>query len=578
MSGKLAHAGPGITDRALDERRKLGAYYTPERLSKILADWAIREPVDSILEPSFGGCGFLAAARDRLSAVGNHHPTRQIFGCDIDPVAFRYLASVFGGPTDATGFLLKDFLDCTAEPTWPDRFSVVLANPPYIPHHRIGKERVRVLARRSQPIDGVGGRSGLWAYFLSHSVGLLAPGGRMAWVLPGAFLQADYAKPIRSFLGERFNRCAAFLVRERLFLTEGTDEETVILLADGYRENAAAGRIEIGEATTLDALEEVIARWARHEWQGVTEGYSPAELSLPEDVRAIHANIVQRGGARTLGDIARVQIGLVTGDNRFFVLGREGLKSAGLTPSDCLAVLSKFKAATGLSLSGADLDAYADRGGGVFLVSTTEPEGSSPVTRYLATYDIDRRKKVSTFKKRKIWSATSDGNVPDAFFPVMHHTGPRLILNEDGANCTNTIHRIFFKSQVTTAQRRVAAISMLTTFSQLSAELVGRRYGSGVLKHEPRDAERIELLLPEADEKAVLLVATDIDQKLRAGEIQAARRAADIAIFDWASISLTKNAYAALEKTLDDMRTRRRPQRSVKPNGRSTSSPAPSIC
>lgn len=578
MSGQLAHAGSGLTDRALDERRKLGAFYTPERLSKILADWAIREPADSILEPSFGGCGFLAAARDRLATVGNHNPTRQIFGCDIDPVAFRYLASVFGIPTDATGFLLKDFLDCAGEPNWPNRFSVVLANPPYIPHHRIGKERVRELARRSQPIDGVGGRSGLWAYFLSHAVGLLAPGGRMAWVLPGAFLQADYAKPIRNFLGERFDRCAAFLVRERLFLTEGTDEETVILLADGYRETAAAGRIEMGEATTLDALEAVIARWASHDWQGVTQGYSPAELSLPNNVRTVHIKIAQRGGARTLGDIARVQIGLVTGDNRFFVLGREGLKAAGLVPFDCLAILSKFKAAAGLSLSGADLDAYADCGGGVFLVSTTEPEGSSPVTRYLATYDTDRREKVSTFKKRQIWSATSDGNVPDAFFPVMHHTGPRLVLNEDGANCTNTIHRIFFKDDVTLAHRRVAAISMLTTFSQLSAELVGRRYGSGVLKHEPRDAERIELLLPDTDEKAALLIATDIDQKLRAGEVHAARRVADTAIFDWAGIGLTKSAYAALEKALDDMRTRRRPQRSVKPTDRSTSLSAQSSC
>lgn len=575
MSGQTVRAASAPSDRALDERRKLGAYYTPERLSKILSDWAIRRPDDTVLEPSFGGCGFLAAARDTLTTRGCANPTRQIFGCDIDKVAFQYLATVFGAPTDATGFLLEDFLECASVPSWPDRFSVVLANPPYIPHHRMGKSRVRELWRRPQPIAGVGGRSGLWAYFISHAIGLLAEGGRMAWVLPGAFLQADYAEPIRQFLGERFDRCAAFLVRERLFLTEGTDEETVILLADRFRPNTRPGRIEIGEAVTLDTLEDIIARWSKGKWQGVTEGFSPAQLSLPDEVRAVHAKMAKCGSAGRLGDIARVQIGLVTGDNQFFVLGREGLTAAALTPADCVPVLAKFRATTGINLTRADLVDYADHGGRTFLVSATDPDDDSAVGRYLATFDADRRAKISTFRKRAIWSATSDGNLPDAFFPVMHHTGPRLVLNSERANCTNTIHRVFFNEHVGDTLRYIAAISMLTTFSQISAELVGRRYGSGVLKHEPRDAERIQLLLPNASAGAVATVSVEIDAALRAGDTQAARRAADVAILSWADLGLTKGAAAALDRALGDMRRRRRPQRPPRSNDHSTSAPAP---
>ena len=48
----------------VEDRRILGAYYTPERLSQLLTDWAIRHVDDTVLEPSFGGCGFLATARD----------------------------------------------------------------------------------------------------------------------------------------------------------------------------------------------------------------------------------------------------------------------------------------------------------------------------------------------------------------------------------------------------------------------------------------------------------------------------------------------------------------------------------
>jgi len=574
MGGTSSQIETVVQGRALDERRKLGAYYTPERLSKILSDWAIRGGQDTVLEPSFGGCGFLAAARDALIARGCQNPPRQIFGCDIDEVAFGYLATVFGGPTDASGFILKDFLDCEAELGWPDRFSVVLANPPYIPHHRIGKARVRELWAREQGIEGVGGRSGLWAYFLSHSVRLLEIGGRMAWVLPGAFLQADYADPIRKYLGERFDRCAAFLVRERLFLEEGTDEETVILLADGHRAEREAGHIEIGEAATLDELDAMIGAWVRREWSGLSKGFSPAALSVETSVDELQTRIAREGKANLLGDVARVQIGLVTGDNRFFVLDEQDRDDAKLKAGDCLRILSKFKAATGASLSSDDLDLYSGRGGRTYLVSAGQPCVNPRVNAYLETFDAERKADISTFKKRRIWCQTSDGNVPDAFFPVMHHTGPRLILNPEGFNCTNTIHRVFFGEHASPVTPKLATISLLTTFSQLSAELVGRRYGSGVLKHEPRDAERIQILLPQADEAEVDHILLKVDTVLRAGDGEAARRIANAAILDWAGIMLTDDEIALLDRALVDMRARRRPDRKTIAISRSTSGKA----
>jgi len=561
--------------RDLEERRLLGAYYTPERLSQILSDWAIREASDTVLEPSFGGCGFLAAARNALAQRGCVNSVRQIYGCDIDPIAFQYLSNVFGAPLDTSGFVLRDFLDCAEVETWPARFSVVLANPPYIPHHGIGKARLRELWSRPQGIHGVRGRAGLWAYFLSHAVNLLETGGRMAWVLPGAFLQADYAQPIRQYLGERFDRCAAFLVRERLFLSEGTDEETVILLADGHRPNPKPGGVEIGEANTLSELENLIKQWTAVDWAGVMGGFSPAALSMADNARDVHAALARQGNAVALGVIAKVQIGLVTGDNSFFVLDRPGRESAGLAETDCLRVLSKFKAAPGIGLASSDLDAYADKGGRIFLVSATDPRPGSQIAAYLDTFDAERRSTISTFRKRSVWSATSDGKVPDAFLPVMHHTGPRLVLNPDRHNCTNTIHRVFFLGDPMESQRRLAALSMLTTFTQISAELHGRRYGSGVLKHEPRDAERIELLFPSANAVDIDRAYAEADACLRRGDADGARMIADTAVLGWAGLALTEDETSILARALVEMRARRRPDRQLRSSDRSTYELAP---
>jgi adenine-specific DNA-methyltransferase len=156
--------------RLLEERRKLGAFYTPEKLSQILSEWAIRSDTDFVLEPSFGGCGFLQSARKALAALGCLELRHQIYGCDIDPVAFDCLASVFDAPVDLERFVRGDFLNVQSPDHWPEQFEAILANPPYIPYQAIGAERRDELSNRPFQIEGVAGRASLWAYFVAHAV------------------------------------------------------------------------------------------------------------------------------------------------------------------------------------------------------------------------------------------------------------------------------------------------------------------------------------------------------------------------------------------------------------------------
>lgn len=547
-------------DRLLEDRRKLGAFYTPEKLSQILSSWAIRSESDSVLEPSFGGCGFLQAAQSALLDVGCENPQRQIYGCDVDPIAFEYLASVFGTPVDLERFVQGDFLKLLTPVNWPTRFEAILANPPYIPYQDIGTEHRAELSTRNFDIDGVGGRASLWAYFMAHAVSFLAEDGRMAWVLPGAFLQAEYAAPVRRFLGGNFRRAAAFIVRERLFLDAGTDEETIVLLADGYRQPAKDASIALGEACSLTELSDFIASWDRGEWQGNKEAQRPATLSLTEDGKATIAKLRSSEFCRSLGQVAKVQIGIVTGANSFFVIPDAARKTEGLKITDCKRIIGKFQAASGLDFADLDHANLIAAGGSGYLIDSHGRLPNDRIERYLNLFDHERRSTVSTFKKRAIWSEPDDRKLADAFFPVMHHYGPRIVLNAARCQCTNTIHRLYFNVELKAHQRKLVAISVLTSFSQLSAELVGRRYGSGVLKHEPREAEKIEVLLPALEPKQVTSAFNAINRLLRKGDRQAAMAYADSVIFaasgfeDWASVS------KSLRSALEDMRNRRRPQ------------------
>jgi hypothetical protein len=51
-------------------QKRLGAFYTPPEMARVLVDWAVRDATDRVLDPSFGGLVFLEAAAARLAALG----------------------------------------------------------------------------------------------------------------------------------------------------------------------------------------------------------------------------------------------------------------------------------------------------------------------------------------------------------------------------------------------------------------------------------------------------------------------------------------------------------------------------
>jgi len=526
------------------ERKRLGAFYTPERLSQILTDWAIRSASDLILEPSFGGCGFLTAARRRLELLGADAPKKQIYGCDIDGGAFEFLAEALGRPIDHSRFLHKDFLETSALEDWPLLFDATIGNPPYIPYQSIQEKTRKDLIQRAN-IRGVklGGKSSLWAHFLFHAVSFVAFGGRMAWVLPGSFLQADYAVNIRKYIARSFSDVVCVLMHQRFFKTEGTEEETVVLLAKGRGDYSSESAITFHDALDLVGLERIIFGWESGETVGQKLVGRPSLLSVDKKIARIYGELEKDNACIHLGDLVKVNIGLVTGANNFFVINEATKRAAHLDRNDVLPVLSKFKFAQGLSFSQYDYDLLIKEGERGFLISTAKmPDEGTGLFNYLQQFSEEEREKVSTFKKREVWHAPGDERFPDGFFPVMNHHGPRLVLNSLGLNCTNTIHRVYFREHMPDEQKKLVAISLLTSFSQISAEFVGRRYGSGVLKHEPREAEKIALFLPQVISREMIEdYYLEIDTLLRQGKHDEASAKADEVVFS----SLTNGAYKA---------------------------------
>ena len=539
-------------------RKKLGAFYTPDTLSSVLADWAITDASAKVLEPGFGGCGFLEAAIKRLTLLGCKRPTSRLYGCDIDQSAFHFLKERVGLHGSLSQFPKIDFLKTKPNATWSTLFNAVIGNPPYVAYQNLSKTQrhdyQNVLA--AQGIYDVSPRASLWAYFVLHAHLHLKRGGRVAWVLPGSMLHSQYANSLQSHLIDRFETIDIYHIHDRLFEPVGASEETVVLLGAGYGLTPKRQNALVISVPTVDALAEALAKPGsanskaalhhRRSFNGVFPGH-PFE-------------------ARPLGELLKARIGLVTGDNPFFILTPSRKRELKLTQRGLQGIFAKPSASTGIVYNKSDHSSAMDRDYPTYLVSPkTYPVAGTQLRNYLNRYPRELVQSISTYKKRKIWYSPADKNVPDAFWPVMRDLGPRIIINKAGVHCTNTIHRIFFNSQLSATQRKAICISLQSTFSQVSAELVGRSYGSGVLKHEPREVEKIEVILPpRLQQSYVTQVFNAINKAMRNNDHKAVMDLADEFIFRSSDMSVDAKLQRALRDKLHALRRLRNPRNSSK--------------
>ena len=549
------------------DKKKNGIFYSPPEVTSILCKFGIRSPEDTVLEPSFGGCEFLNSSKNRLVHLNCEAPEARLFGADIDIKAFEYLARILNVSDISKRFLHRDFLSVRPEDFLVDKFDVVIGNPAYVSHHNMSEEQ-RKAAQSALHEGGVklGQKPSLWAYFVLHSLAFIKESGRAAWILPSSFAHAEYAAEVRALLKQHFTRSLVIVLGERLFLSEGTEERTVVLLCEGWSEHNIDGSMEICFASDLSELSSVVENWQVTSWQGVVFSVGPMLAFMSDQAGCVYNEVLTLSEVKTLSDLAKVRIGIVTGANSFFVVNHREAEAARL-PAEALSyIVAKYNELQGLHIQVDDFDKLKRNNKRCLLVNTSlVGEVTGALEEYLARFPDDARDANETFKKRKIWHRPDDGLTPDAFFPYMHHNGPCLMLNTARSTSTNTVHRIYFDASVSESVKKLVSVSLLSTFSQLSAEIEGRSYGSGVLKHEPSEVRRIQLILPTTiADQTINESFSKVDTLLRGGRLAEAQAESDRLVLTDFTESDRRNYRASLEIALSDSRLRRqRPQRTA---------------
>lgn len=180
-----------------------GGYYTPDKISEFIAEWAVRTPSDTVLEPSCGDGSFLSAISGRLKGLGatDEQIKQNVIGVEWDNNEAQK-SEKYG-----TTVICEDFFTYyEGNIDEKDQFNVILGNPPFIRYQNFKEEYRKIAFSLMNKHDFHPNRlTNIWLPFLVLSCKALKPVGRVGMVIPAELFQVDYAAEARQFLSTYFD-------------------------------------------------------------------------------------------------------------------------------------------------------------------------------------------------------------------------------------------------------------------------------------------------------------------------------------------------------------------------------------
>lgn len=471
-----------MTDPDTAEARKArGAFFTPPDVARYLARWAVRSGSDVVLEPSCGEAAFLVAAVEQFRALGAHGTlTAQLHGAELHPAsaveAERLVASLGADLAVSVG----DFLQAEPEP----RFDAVIGNPPYVRYQSFVGES-RAAAKRAALRAGVAltNLASSWAAFTVHAALNVKPGGRLGLVVPAEILTVNYAAPIRDFLMREFSQVRLVLFAERVF--PGVMEDVVLLMADG-RGQGPSDVCELLQARNGSALAELADNDIRR-WRPQAGGRWSLALVDPVAGSA-YAAALDEPHFETLHEWGDTTLGMVTGNNNFFALTSDEVSARSLTSHDVVSLSPPGSRHLRTTLNLGDLTPL-DRVGLATWLFRPDAAPSRAGMAYIREGEKRGVQNAYKCRVRDPWWRVPYLRPADLLLTYMNADTPRLVGNSVGAHHLNSVHGVYFRAERGGVARELLPVASLNSMTLLGAELVGRSYGGGVLKIEPREAD-----------------------------------------------------------------------------------------
>jgi adenine-specific DNA methylase len=479
-----------------ESQQKLrGGYYTPLDLATYIARWIQEKHPKAILEPSCGD-GIFAQALGEVGFRGDLSFT----GFEIlKEEAAKAASKCRGIPGLSSVIHAEDFLGWAIKQITVGHspYDVAVGNPPFIRYQYLSQDAQAkaetIFKLLHLPFTK---HTNAWVPFVLASISLLKPGGRLGMILPAEIIHVAHPQALRTFLGHTCSRLLIIDPEEIWF--ENTLQGAVILLAEKKQTSTdhgyGLGIVKVSGKSFLSANpSDLFNDTARLNGKTVEGKWTRALLTKSE--RQLIDELTAHPEVHRFGKIADVDVGLVTGANKFFLVNDETVKQYGLRKyahpmfgrsEHCPGVIYDERQHTENARIGNPTN--------FIWLNHGESELSGKVRDYIQLGTEENLHTRYKCRIRNPWYVVPSVYSTEIGMLKRAHDTPRLIHNKLGAYTTDTAYRV----TTTACKPQKMVYCFLNALTALSAELEGRYYGGGVLELVPSEIEKLLVPLPQS--------------------------------------------------------------------------------
>ena len=486
-----------------------GRYFTPQLIADFVTEWVVdqEQAIKNVLEPSVGEGIFLSS----LSKFENT-TNSNIIAIEIDEDTAKEAISKTGysfysnwdffreKTEDKKVVINDDFYHAYKNGLEQRRFQAILGNPPYIRYQYLQEEqRVEQSEILTSNLMKSNKLINAWVSFTVACISCMADSSRIGIVIPAELLQVKYSEDLREFLVRQLNRCTIITFDNLVF--DDIEQEVVLLLGEKIADDTEhlikvvpfedAESLDTHKLDSIDFIEADVesSKWTKY-------FLTDKQIDLIDNIKNSN-NFIR------FSEIAKCEVGITTGNNKYFCVNDDTVREYDLKPY-CKPLIARSVNIRGVQFLKEDWEENISMGARTYLLDLT-PYESHEFNKGLKDYikwgektgqnlSYKTRIRDEWYKVPSVWS-------PDVFFLRRNYQFPKVMLNTLDVNAvsTDTMHRVKLKDS---KNRLRLIVSYYTTIGLLFSELEGRSYGGGVLEILPSEVSKV--MLPDIFESTFM--------------------------------------------------------------------------
>ncbi|WP_456308934.1 N-6 DNA methylase [Serratia proteamaculans] len=528
-----------------------GGYYTPQNLADYVTKWILNKQPNYILEPSCGDGVFVQSLKNNEFKKTVDISCFEIFDTEARKTLQRSKALGFENTHVREG----DFLAWANGELKKGRklFDAVIGNPPFIRYQFLEKPFQEQTELVFKTLDlKFTKHTNAWVPFLLSSLALLKDGGRMGMVIPSEIIHVMHAQPLRTYMGNVCSKIVIIDPKEIWF--ENTLQGAVIIFAE-KKENSEIPTegVSIVSVEGFDFLDESPEDLFKNALgiNGETVEGKWTRAVLEKNELSLIKKILCHKMVHKFKDIAKVDVGIVTGANDFFLVDNETVSEYNLEKY-AYPMFGRSQHCPGIVYDKSQHDYNQSQGLPTNFLYITEEFEKLPrkAKDYIELGEVEKYHERYKCRIRKPWYKVPSIYSTEIGMLKRCHDSPRLILNQVGAYTTDTAYRV--TSTFTNAENLVC--SFLNPLTAIIAELEGRYYGGGVLELVPSEIERLYIPILNENKSDMTL----LNQLVKDGKIDQVMQMQGELIFSQLGCSSEEiNQLVMIWKKLRDRRQRK---------------------